>query len=272
MTFDYDLAIVGGGSAGYAAAHTAVADGLRTVVIESGTEVGGLCILRGCMPTKLLFHAAEVMQHARHVGAWGIRAENVGFDFAKVMAHKNAFIADLAEDRRTQLTSGKFQFLRGHARFLDPHTVAVNDQESLTAGHFVIATGSSVAPPHLPQLSEAGYLTSDDALGLTHLPESLIILGGGPVAVEFAQFFARFGVRVTILQRSEHILSHFDTDAALEIERIFRRDGIEVTTATELTDAQSDGRRKTVSFLHHGLPRSVSAANILLLSEPQMAM
>ena len=264
MTFDYNLAIVGGGSAGYAAAHAAVAEGLRTVVIESGPEVGGLCILRGCMPTKSLFYAAEVMQHARHVGPWGIHAENVGFDFAKVMAHKNAFIADLAEDRRAQLTSGKFQFLRGHARFLDPDTVAVNDHEPLTASHFVIATGSSVAPPHLPQLSDVGYLTSDDALGLTHLPESLIILGGGPVAVEFAQFFARFGVRVTILQRSEHILSNFDTDAAMEIERIFRRDGIEIITATELTDAQSDGRRKTVYFQHHGQPRSVSASEILL--------
>jgi pyruvate/2-oxoglutarate dehydrogenase complex dihydrolipoamide dehydrogenase (E3) component len=264
MTFDYDLAIVGGGSAGYAAAHAAVAEGLRTVVIESGTEVGGLCILRGCMPTKSLFYAAEVMQHARHVGTWGIHAEDVGFDFAKVMAHKNAFIADLAEDRRAQLTSGKFQFLRGRARFLDPDTVAVNDHGPLTASHFVIATGSSVAPPHLPQLSDVGYLTSDDALRLTHLPESLIILGGGPVAVEFAQFFVRFGVHVTILQRGEHILSNFDTDAAMEIERIFRRDGIEVITATELTDAQSDGRRKTVSFLRHGQPRSVSAADILL--------
>jgi len=264
MTFDFDLAIVGGGSAGFAAAHTAVAAGLRTVVIESATEVGGLCILRGCMPTKSLLYAAEVIHHARHVGPWGIRAENVGFDFAKVMAHKNAFIAELAADRRAQLTSGNFQFLAGHARFLDPHTVAVNPSGPLTAGHFVIATGSTVAPPHLPQLSAVGYLTSDGALGLTHLPDSLIILGGGPVAVEFAQFFARFGVRVTILQRSEHILSNFDTDAAMEIERIFRRDGIEVITATELTDAQSDGRRKTVSFLHHGEPRSVSAADILL--------
>lgn len=264
MTFDYDLAVLGGGSAGYAAANAAVAEGLHTVVIENGTDVGGLCILRGCMPTKSLLYAAEVIHHARNVGPWGIRAENVGFDFAKVMEHKNAFIADLAEDRRAQLTGGKFQFLRGHARFLDPHTVYVNQLGPLTAGHFVIATGSSVAPPHLPQLSGVGYLTSDDALRLTHLPESLIILGGGPVAVEFAQFFARFGVHVTILQRSEHILSNFDTDAAMEIERIFRRDGIEVITATELTDAQSDGRRKTVSFLHRGQPGSVSAANILL--------
>ena len=264
MTFDYDLAILGGGSAGYAAAHTAVAEGLRTVMIESGPDLGGLCILRGCMPTKSLLYAAEVIHHTRNVGPWGIRAEKVGFDFAKVMARKNAFIAELAEDRRAQLTRGKFQFLRGHARFLDPHTVAVKHHGPLTAGHFLIATGSSVASPHLPQLSDAGYLTSDDALKLTHLPESLIILGGGPVAVEFAQFFARFGVRVTILQRSEHILSNFDTDAAMEIERIFRRDGIEVITATELTDAQSDGQRKTVSFLHHGQPESVSAANILL--------
>jgi pyruvate/2-oxoglutarate dehydrogenase complex dihydrolipoamide dehydrogenase (E3) component len=262
--FDYDVAILGGGSAGYAAARTAVAAGLRTVVIESGAEVGGLCILRGCMPTKALLYAAEVMQHARHVEPWGIRTEHVGFDFTKVMARKDAFIADLAIDRRKELASGDFMFIRGQASFLDPHTLAVTDHGTLSAGHVVIATGSSVAPSSLPGLHAAGFLTSDDALKLTELPESLVVLGGGAVAVEFAQFFARFGVHVTILQRGDHLLSKFDTDAATEIERIFRRDGVDIFTHVELIDARSVGRQKTVSFRHHEETRSVTAEAILL--------
>jgi len=265
--FDCDLAILGGGSAGYAAARTGVAAGLRTVVIEAGAEVGGLCILHGCMPTKALLHAAEIMQHARRVAAWGVHAGNVGFDFAEVMARKNAVVAGFAADRRGQLAGSAFKFVRAHAAFLDPHTVALSGQgtlSSLSAAHFVIATGSAVALPHLRGLSDVDYLTSDDALKLTALPESLIVLGGGAVSIEFAQFFARFGVHVSILQRSEHLLSAFDPDVATEVERIFRRDGLDVFTGTELIDARSEGRQKTVAFLHHGQPGSVSAAAILL--------
>jgi len=261
--FDYDVAVLGGGSAGYAAARTAAASGLRTVVIEGGPEVGGLCILRGCMPTKALLYAAEVLHLASHAGPWGIRAENVGFDFAQVMARKNTLIQEFADERRAQLTGGKFKFIRATARFLDLHAVALSNGGALTAAHFVTTTGSTVAPPPLPQLRETGYLTSDDVLTLTQLPQSLIVLGGGAVAVELAQFFARFGVHVTLLQRSEHLLREFDTDAALEIEKVFRRDGIEVFTDTKLTDARREGHRKIISFQHHGQSVSVAADEIL---------
>jgi pyruvate/2-oxoglutarate dehydrogenase complex dihydrolipoamide dehydrogenase (E3) component len=261
--FDYDVAILGGGSAGYAAARTTAAAGLRTVVIESGPEVGGLCILRGCMPTKALLYAAEVLHRASHAGPWGIRADNIGFDFTKAMARKDTLIKGFADARRKELASGKFKFIRAHANFLDPNTVALSNAGPLTAAHFVITTGSTVAPPPLPQLREAGYLTSDDALKLTQLPKSLIVLGGGAVAVEFAQFFARFGVTVTLLQRSAHLLREFDTDGALEIEKVLRRDGIEVFTNTKLMAARRDGQRKTISFQHHGQPVSASAEEIL---------
>ena len=262
--FNFDVAVLGGGSAGYAAARTAASAGLRTAVIEGGTDVGGLCILRGCMPTKALLYAAEVLHRASHADPWGIRAENVGFDFTKVMARKNALIKEFADDRRKQLAGGPFTFIRATARFLDPHTVALsNTDPPLTAAHFVITTGSTVAPPPLPALRDAGYLTSDDTLQLTQLPKSLIVLGGGAVAVELAQFFARFGVTVTLLQRSERILREFDTDAALEIERVFQRDGIDVFTNTKLTDTRHEGRLKTILFQHRDQPASVSAEAIL---------
>src|SRR5205085_8044381 len=121
--FEYDVAIIGGGSGGYAAARTAAAAGLRTAVIEGGKEVGGLCILRGCMPTKALLYAAEVMHLASHAQPWGIRAEEVSFNFKDVMARKNRLIKGFAEYRQQELLNGKFEFVRAMARFVDAHTV-----------------------------------------------------------------------------------------------------------------------------------------------------
>ncbi len=144
--FDYDLAVIGGGSGGYAAARTAAAEGLKTVVLEGGEEVGGLCILRGCMPTKALLYAAEVLHLASHPEPWGIRTDDVSFNFAQVMARKDALIKDFADYRRQQLVSGKFKFLRAFARFTDPHTLELSTGDKLTAANFVIATGSVSRP------------------------------------------------------------------------------------------------------------------------------
>jgi pyruvate/2-oxoglutarate dehydrogenase complex dihydrolipoamide dehydrogenase (E3) component len=274
--FDFDVAVIGGGSGGYAAARTAAGAGLKTVVIEGGAEVGGLCILRGCMPTKALLYAAEVMHIASHPEPWGIRAGRTGFDFKRVMARKNALIRDFADYRVRQLNSRKFKFIRANAWFVNLHTVKLGraslpvGQDArqrvparLTARQFIIATGSSIAPSPLPQLNETGFITSDDALALKRLPKSLIILGGGAVACEFAQFFARFGVKVTLIQRSEHILREFDADAGTEIEKVFRREGIGVFTGTKLLDAQRKGKLKTISFEHEGNKVSISAEEIL---------
>ncbi len=261
--FDYDVVIVGAGSAGYAAARTAADAGLKTAVIEGGKEVGGLCILRGCMPTKALLYAAEVMHLASHARPWGIRTGKVGFDFARVMARKNELIKDFADYRRQQLAGGKFKFIRARVRFLDPHTVKLDNGKTLTAAHFVIATGSVVAPSPLPQLRDVGCLTSDDALALKRLPKSLIVLGGGAIACELAQFFARFGVKVTLVQRSEHILREFDPDAGMGIEKVFQREGIKIFTNTKLIDAKRTRGLKTVSFRQGGRLVSVSAEEIL---------
>jgi pyruvate/2-oxoglutarate dehydrogenase complex dihydrolipoamide dehydrogenase (E3) component len=275
---DFEVAIIGGGSGGYAAARTAAAAGLKTVVIEGGAEVGGLCILRGCMPTKALLYAAEVKHLAEHAATWGVRAGKVSFDFAKVMARKNVMIKDFADFRGQQLDAGKFKFIRANARFLDAHTVELSNGKKITAKQFVIATGSRVAPSPLPQLDEVGFITSDEAVALKQLPKSLIILGGGAIACEFAQIFARFGVKVSLIQRSERILKEFDADAGMEVEKVFRREGIQVFTGTKLVDAQlvarasrpsesrgQDARatRKTVSFEQNGKRVAVAAEEIL---------
>jgi pyruvate/2-oxoglutarate dehydrogenase complex dihydrolipoamide dehydrogenase (E3) component len=261
--YDFDVVILGGGSGGYAAARTVTAAKLKTAVIEGGREVGGLCILRGCMPTKALLYAAEVKHLAEHAPIWGVRATKVGFDFAKVMARKNAQIKDFAGYRRKQLNAGKFTFIRAEASFLDPHTVALSNGKTLRAKYFVIATGSRVATPPLPQLAETGYWTSDDAVSLKKLPQSLIILGGGAIACEFAQFFARFGVKITLIQRSPHILREFDTDAGAVMEKVFRAEGMKVYPGTKLLDVRRAGKLKAVTFEQAGKKITVSAQEIL---------
>ena len=261
--FDFDVAILGGGSGGYAAARTAAGAGLKTLVIEGGEEVGGLCILRGCMPTKALLYAAEVKHLAEHAETWGVRAAKVSFDFAKVMARKNAQIKDFADFRAQQLNAGKFKLIRANASFADTHTVELSNGKKVNAKNFIIATGSRVAPAPLPRLDDVGFITSDDAVGLKKLPKSLIILGGGAIACEFAQFFARFGVKVTLVQRSGNILKEFDTDAGTEIEKVFRREAIRVFTNTKLVDAKRTGKLKSVSFEQNGKRVSVNAEEIL---------
>lgn len=260
--YDFDVAVIGAGSGGYAAARTAAGAGLRTVVLEGGREVGGLCILRGCMPTKALLYAAEVKHLAEHAGTWGVQVRGVSFDFAQVMRRKNAQIKDFADYRAQQLARGKFQFLRAGARFLDPHTLGLSDGATLTARNFVVASGSCVAPPPLPDLSELGFMTSDEAVALQRLPKSVILLGGGAIAVEFAQFFARFGVRVTLVQRSEQLLKEFDPDAGQAVAEVFRREGIRVFTGTKLLAARRQGRLKAITFEHAGKPVTVAAAEV----------
>jgi len=259
--FDFDLAVIGGGSGGYAGARSAVAAGLKTAVIDGADELGGLCILRGCMPTKALLYAAEVMHLATHSEPWGIHAD-VRFDFAKVMARKNTMVREFADYRVQQLTAGKFELIRATASFLDPHTVLTNTGRKIRAKHFLLATGSTVAPSPLAQLNEVGFLTSDTALQLTQLPRSIIVLGGGAVGLEFAQFLARFGVKVTLIQRSGHLLHAMDPDAGEVIEEVFRREGMTVYTGTKLIDARRLGEQKEVFFQHHGEPTRVLAEEI----------
>lgn len=234
-SFDYDALILGGGSAGYAAARTLAAGGARTAVIDGARELGGLCILRGCMPTKALLHAAELRHSIEQAREWGIHAAQVTVDQAALLARKNALIEEFASYRRGQLESGRFELIRSQARLLDAHEVALADGRVLTSAHLVIATGSRISTPPIPGLVDTQPLTSDDAIHLNHIPASIAVLGGGAVALEFAQYFARLGSKVTLIQRSAHVLRDGDADVAHELENSLRKEGIEVFCGTRLT-------------------------------------
>lgn len=238
--FEFDAAILGGGSAGYAAARTLAAGGAKVAVIDGARELGGLCILRGCMPTKALLHAAELRHAFTAAQDWGITIEgeqdfkgaptqaNVYVNLKRLMARKNHLIQEFAKYRQRQLADGRFTVLRAHAKFVTPHTVQLSTGQVLSAAHFVIATGSQIAPPPFRALAGRQILDSDSALNLTSLPEDLAVLGGGAVACEFAQIFARLGVTVSLVQRSPQLLRHFDADVAEELAKAFVREGIRV--------------------------------------------
>ena len=264
-----DVAVLGGGSAGYAAARTAAAAGLKTIVVEGGSALGGLCILRGCMPSKALLYAGEILHLARSAKTWGLRIPKASFDFGAVMARKKAMVEEFARYRRQELNSGKFKLLRARARFVDPHTVALSQapgpaRRFLAAKHFVICSVSGAAPPPLPELQHVGFLTSDEALALPRLPGSLIVLGGGPVAMELAQFFCRFDVKVTLIQRGKRLLRDSDADAAIALEQAFQREGIRLFTNTKLLGASRKGRVKKIRFQFRNQIKQAAADEILL--------
>lgn len=260
-----DLAVVGGGSAGYAAARTAASAGLRVAILDGAPELGGLCILRGCMPTKALLHASEVLHLLRRAPEFGLRAGSVGFRFRQVLERKARLIRDFAEYRQGQLADGRFELIRSPAKFRDPHTLELSDGRCLSAAHFVIATGSVVSAPPVPGLAESGYLTSDDALELPRPPRSMIVLGGGAVALEFAQFYARFGTRVTVVQRSPQVLKNCDPDASAALEQALSREGLRVLTGTHIQQVRRPRPGKhEVRLLHHGQPRRITADSLLM--------
>lgn len=244
QAYDFDLLVIGGGSGGYAAARTAKAAGMNVGIVDGAEQLGGLCILRGCMPTKALLYATDVLHLARKASTWGIEVPQVTPDLSRVMARKAAMIQEFAKYRVEQLE--RYPLFRSKAKFLDSHRVILSDGKILSAKHFLISTGSKVSDPPIPALQTAGYITSDDALELGKIPESILVLGGGPVALEFAQFFARMGSRVTIVQRSKHILRDFDEDIAEELTKAFREEGLEVIACTTILDVKMENGKKFI--------------------------
>jgi len=263
-----DFLVIGGGSAGYAAARTAHEEGLSVIVIEGGEDVGGLCILRGCMPSKALIESANRMQTLRRADEFGLRAENIAFDGSAIINRKRRLIKEFADYRKDQFEDGRFEFLRGRAAFTDPTHVEATlfdgTTEAIEFKSCLISTGSVIAAPPIAGLEETGYITSDHALELEEIPESIIVLGGGPIALELVHFYAALGVRTTIIQRSPHVLSSNDADIAEALERAYRARGIEIYTCIQLEKIESHEGSKRVTFEQLGETVTVEAAEILL--------
>jgi len=253
MPQSFDYIVIGGGSAGYAGARTAHDAGAKVAVVDGAAELGGLCILRGCMPSKILIYAAEVLHHAQHGTALGLEIPSARANLAALQERKRRLVAEFADHRVKQLESGRFQLFRQRARFTGPREVMLADGTILTAKHFLVATGSVIARPPVPGLDKVNALTSDDILNLSQAPESVIVLGGGEVACELAQFLQRIGSKVTLIQRSPHVLKGYSPESAKVVEKALRDEGMTVFTGTcieEITPLPNGGAR--VTFTHSG--------------------
>jgi pyruvate/2-oxoglutarate dehydrogenase complex dihydrolipoamide dehydrogenase (E3) component len=244
----YDFLVIGGGSAGFNAARVANGLGKRVAIVDGAKDLGGLCILRGCMPSKTLLYIAEVLHLAQKGKTFGLKIPRASADMKAIHARKKKIIGEFAYYRDQQMQSGKYDIYRSHARFLDPHTIALDDGKKLRAKKIIIATGSRVSTPPVPGLAETPAWTSDDVLDLDFIPKSVIVLGGGIVACELAQFLRRIGSRVTLIQRSKNILKDHSPAASETVQQAFRDEGIELFTDTVLEKISGDKRAVSVRF------------------------
>jgi pyruvate/2-oxoglutarate dehydrogenase complex dihydrolipoamide dehydrogenase (E3) component len=263
----FDFAVIGGGSAGYAAAAEAARSGLKTVCVEGGKEVGGLCILRGCMPSKTLIESANRFLTLRRAEEFGLNAEAIGFDARAMIQRKRRLIGDFAKYRVEQLNAGQFEFLRGRAEFADAHRMTVKlltgGEKEVEAAAILIATGSVINLINLPGLVETGYLDSDAILELSRVPRSLAVLGGGAIALEFAHFYSALGVDVTIVQRSGQVLKEADPDVVEALTSALRKRGVHIICDTKLIRAERTANGKRVLYEHDGAEQFVEADEIL---------
>ncbi|MBV9490923.1 MAG: dihydrolipoyl dehydrogenase [Verrucomicrobia bacterium] len=268
----YEFAVIGGGSAGYAAAAMASRLGLKTCCIEGGKELGGLCILQGCMPSKTFIESANRFQTLRRAEEFGLRTGKIGFEAGEILERKRRLVGEFARYRADQLRSGRFKFLRGRARFIDAHQLEVEhltelgeptaETTRLFAHTVLIATGSRIELINLPGLVEAGFLTSDSVLASERVPSSVVVLGGGAIALEFAHYYEALGSRVTIIQRSPQVLKEADADVAQALMDAYRKRGIEIFCGTKLLRV-TRGQEREVYFEHDGKTRVARAEEIL---------
>ncbi len=254
----YDLIVVGAGSGGFAAARTARDLGANVALVDKG-PLGGLCILRGCMPSKALLATSDALADAREAKGLGVHVGSIRIDEPYVLERKRALVKEFADYRIDGIS--RFPLYRGEARFLSPTRLQAGE-DVITAPKFIINTGSIVAPPAIPGLAQAGYLTSDEVLELAHTPKSVVVLGGGYVGCELGQHLARMGAKTTMVIRADHLLSGEDHDIGHALTQYFREDGIDVVTGARLLRVERRDGKKFVYVVVDGVEGAIEADEI----------
>ena len=267
MPEPFDLLILGSGSTAFAAAIRAADLGARVAMVERRT-LGGTCANRGCLPSKNLIEAARIVHEAAHPRYAGLAPTRVAVDFAALVAQKDDVVRDYRARKYAAVAAGiDLDVLDGDARFAGPHAILL-DGRSIEADRILIATGSRPTVPPIPGLDSVPYLTSDlldadEAGRLTELPESLIVLGGGYIAAELAQMFARLGSQVTIVARSD-FLRGYEPILGQTLAESFRAEGIELLTDTRIERVSSDGGRVAVAVETPAAGRILRADRLLV--------
>ncbi|MBI4213782.1 MAG: mercury(II) reductase [Chloroflexi bacterium] len=246
---DFNLVIVGGGAAAFAAATKAADLGKTALLINAGLPLGGTCVNVGCMPSKHLLTVGDEYFYPQHPRFRALQnGHQAAFDFATAIREKNEIVASTRQRNYQDVLESLegVEFLEGRAQFVTGTTVAVNG--SVYRGEKVLlATGSSTKPLPIPGLDEAGWLNNVTALELERLPKSLVVIGGGPLGLEFAQMFAHFGTEVTVLEAMDQILPRHEPEVALEVQRVLEDEGIRFRVGVSIDRVDVPGEARVVT-------------------------
>jgi len=239
-TANYDLVIIGAGSAGLTAASFAVQLGRRVALVEKD-RIGGDCTWTGCVPSKALLKAARVAQEMRHADRYGLGPVEPAVDLKDIMARVKSVVQEVYENESPEVLSQEgIDVVQGAARFLDSRTVAVGDSQ-ITANKFLICTGARPSIPPIPGLDGVEYWTYETVWDMETMPKHLLVLGAGPIGCELAQAFCRLGARVTLLEAAPRILLNDEPEAADIIFRQLTQDGVDVRVGAPVEQVATDG-------------------------------
>jgi len=266
----FDLVVIGAGPGGYTGAIRAAQLGMKTAIVEKDPDLGGTCLLRGCIPTKALLQSASLLHSLRHAGEFGFQVGEVQVDFPAVQRRKAGIVDRLAKGVAFLMKKNRVQVFEGTGRIEGPGRVSVTSRSGesriLEARNILLAAGSEAKG--LPGIEPDGkwILTSDHALELASVPRSLIILGAGAVGVEFASIYSGFGARVTLLEILPRAVPSEDEEVSRELERCFRKRGIGVRTGAEVRKAAvvPEGVEVTCAMGGSGKTETLTAEALLL--------
>jgi dihydrolipoamide dehydrogenase len=266
---EYDVVIIGGGTGGYVAAIRASQLGLKAAVVEKG-KIGGTCLHAGCIPSKALLRSAEVYANTINAEEFGVIAPEVGLDFSKVQARKEEITNRLFKGVQHLMKKGKIDVYEGKGSILESRDVLVemNNEEReiiLIARNILIATGSR--PRTLPGLeADSEYvMTSDEALQMEELPNSIIIVGGGVIGIEWASMLVDFGLKVTVIEYADRILPTEDKDVSKEVKRLMKKKGVKIVTGAKvLPETLEKGEGVSIKAEIKGKENPFSADKLLV--------
>ncbi len=262
MSKVFDLAILGGGPAGYVAAERAGAKGLSVVIFDK-RALGGVCLNEGCIPTKTLLNSAKVLEYAHEAGKYGISVSDVSFDFGKIMKRKDKVVRKLVSGVGAKMKHAKAEVVMAEATIKEKRgdiiTISAEGKD-YQANRLLICTGSEAAVPPIPGLDKGVVMTNREILQLKEKPASLVIIGGGVIGTEFADFFNAMGTKVTVIEMLPEILTGVDESIAAFVRKDFEKRGIEYHLSARVTGLKG----KEVIFEKDGQSQSVTGDEVLL--------
>lgn len=254
----YDVAIIGGGPAGYTAAERAAAGGLSTLLFEKNA-LGGVCLNEGCVPTKTLLYSAKTYDNIKHAAKYAVKAENPSFDLGKIIARKNKVVKKLTAGIRMKMTEQGVNLIAGAAeikgRAEDGTITIACGEETYEASNLLICTGSETVIPPIPGLAETDYWTSREALLSKELPASLVIIGGGVIGMEFASFFNSLGTEVHVVEMLDKILGPMDRELSAQLQAEYAKRGVKFYLGHKVTGVHGTEvsvEKEGESFTLHG--------------------